>query len=90
MGNAKPHPTWAEDNKAGEYAALAAEIEAIRRRLTNLETSSLITTSGVLPAQRESARNLLHYIALRRHDLRALQTRLSQLKRMYCQTLMRY
>lgn len=80
MGHAKPsHPTWAKDKKTGEYAALAAEIEAIRRSLINLETSSLISTSGVLPVQRESARNLLHYIALRRHDLRALQTSLSQL-----------
>jgi pyruvate kinase len=31
---------------------------------------------GVHPGRRESARNLLHYVALRRHDLRELQERL--------------
>lgn len=79
MGHAKPsHPDWKKE-KTGEYAALAAEIMAIRESLISLETSSLIATCGILPAQRESARNLLHYIALRRHDLRTLQARLSQL-----------
>ena len=63
MGNAKPlHPFRAAD-KTRKYAALLAEVESIRRNLIDLETSSLIATSGVIPVQRESARNLLHYIA---------------------------
>jgi pyruvate kinase len=33
----------------------------------------------VAPDRRESARNLVHYVALRQHDLRDLQIRLSQL-----------
>ena len=33
---------------------------------------------GVAPDRRESARNLVHYVALRQHDLRDLQIRLSQ------------
>ena len=79
MRHAKPSPPdWAA-GKTAEYTALAEAIEAIRESLITLETSSLAATSGILPAQRESARNLLHYIALRRHDLRALQARLSQL-----------
>src|SRR3990167_5249003 len=79
MRHAKPSPPdWAAGRTA-EYTALAEEIEAIRESLITLETSSLAATSGILPAQRESARNLLHYIALRRHDLRVLQARLSRL-----------
>lgn len=33
----------------------------------------------IAPAYRASARNLLHYLAMRRHDLRALQTKLASI-----------
>jgi pyruvate kinase len=55
-------------------------------QLTTLRTemSALADHAGALPADldlsfRESARNLLHYLALRRHDLRPLQMRLAAL-----------
>jgi pyruvate kinase len=38
-----------------------------------LESAFAGELEGVHPSRRESARNLLHYVALRRHDLRALQ-----------------
>jgi len=78
MGNIKPSHSPQADNETREYAALLAEVESIRKNLTDLETSNLIATAGAIPVQRESARNLLHYIALRQHDLRPLQARLSQ------------
>ena len=79
MGNIKPSHPLQMDSKTKEYAALAAKIASIRKSLIDLETGSLIAISGVTHEQQESARNLLHYIALRRHDLRPLQFRLSQL-----------
>jgi pyruvate kinase len=55
-------------------------------QLTTLrdEMSALADQHGALPGDldlsyRESARNLLHYLALRRHDLRPLQMRLAAL-----------
>jgi pyruvate kinase len=79
MGNKKPSHPFQAASKTKEYAALAAKIVSILKSLINLETSSLVAISGVVHEQQESARNLLHYIALRRHDLRPLQSRLSQL-----------
>jgi len=79
MGNTKPSHPFQKDSKTKGYAALTAKIVSIRKSLINLETSSLVAISGVVHEQQESARNLLHYIALRRHDLRPLQSRLSQL-----------
>lgn len=79
MKNAKPSDPFQAESKTKEYSALAAKVQSIRKSLIDLETSSLIAISGVIPEQRESARNLLHYIALRRHDLRPLQSQLSQL-----------
>ncbi|MEQ1742497.1 MAG: pyruvate kinase [Candidatus Nitrotoga sp.] len=79
MKNAKPSHPFQADSKTKEYSALARKVESIRKSLIDLETISLIAISGVIPEQRESARNLLHYIALRRHDLRPLQSQLSQL-----------
>ena len=79
MGNTKPSYPLQTDSKTKEYAALAAKIVSIRKSLIDLETSSRIAISGVVHEQQESARNLLHYIALRRHDLRPLQSRLTQL-----------
>lgn len=79
MKKAKPSHPFQADSNTKEYAALAAKVESIRKSLIDLETNSLIALSGVISEQRGSARNLLHYIALRRHDLRPLQSRLSQL-----------
>ncbi len=59
--------------------ALLSDLEQIRTSLLDIEMSSSERWYALPPARHESARNLLHYIALRRHDLRDLQLRLSRL-----------
>jgi pyruvate kinase len=62
-----------------------ASLSAIARQLVRLEGSLLDLEKTMRPAiaraasdRRESAKNLVHYIALRQHDLRDLQLQLSQ------------
>jgi pyruvate kinase len=53
--------------------ALEQELSAIRSEMIDAERR-LHAQSGHIPeARRDSARNLLHYLAMRRRDLRALQ-----------------
>ena len=63
-----------------------ADIEGVLRELTAIRADMVAQTA--MPEQRldevhanyrDSARNLLHYLALRRHDLRPLQFRLAAL-----------
>ncbi len=62
----------------GELAALSAELRALRAELVAPEEAPL--RAGALHGARAaSARNLLHYLALRRRDLRPLQGRLGRL-----------
>jgi pyruvate kinase len=56
--------------------SLRGRLERVRERLLDLERSIDLERYG---ARRESARNLLHYIAFRRFDLRRDQARLAQL-----------
>jgi pyruvate kinase len=58
--------------------ALARELLRLERRLVDLEKEMRPSLIRVAPNRRESARNLVHYIALRHSDLRDLQSRLSQ------------
>jgi len=44
-----------------------------------LEARHTDALRAIAPGYRESARNLLHYLAMRQHDLRALQTQLAEL-----------
>ena len=57
-------------------ARLVQRLEGIRRRLHDAELRLALTGFGPSEA---SARNLIHYLALRRLDLRALQTQLADL-----------
>ncbi len=66
-------------------AEAQASLEAIARELVDLEHSLLAledemrqAIEGVASASRESAKNLVHYVALRQHDLRDLQRQLAQ------------
>jgi pyruvate kinase len=54
--------------------SLAARLERLRASLIELESAVDLTPYG---AHRDSARNLLHYLAFRRFDLRRDQNRLS-------------
>jgi pyruvate kinase len=61
-----------------EFQELIAEFLRIRRDLLELVNDSRDALERVHPSHRESAENLLHYIALRSRDLRPLQLRLAQ------------
>ena len=51
----------------------------LRASCTELESRNAILLDAVHPAARESARNVIHYLALRSDDLRTLQPALAQL-----------
>lgn len=68
-----------EREPAGEIAALLDQLEAIRAEMLAAPTAPQSRLEKVHPKYRDSARNLLHYLALRRHDLRSLQPRLAAL-----------
>jgi pyruvate kinase len=57
---------------------LARELVRLERGLVALEKELRPSLRRVAPNRRPSARNLVHYIALRQHDLRDLQGRLAQ------------
>src|SRR5688572_29365288 len=58
---------------------LTDELSEIRLDLQAAETRFSEYLRDVSPARRDSARNLLHYLALRRRDLRPLQGTLASL-----------
>lgn len=55
------------------------ELAELERRLLALEQEMAPALERVAVDRRESARNLVHYVALRQHDLRDLQVRLAEL-----------
>jgi pyruvate kinase len=69
-----PRPT-AASLAATSVGPLAARLERVRASLLELEEAVDLASFG---PQRDSARNLLHYLAFRRFDLRREQNRLAQ------------
>jgi len=65
--------------RATEIEAALRELGAIRENLGADKVGPLRRLEEVHPSHRDSARNLLDYLALRRHDVRALQERLAAL-----------
>lgn len=65
--------------KADSLESLIGKLGEIRASLTQLESDSHDHLSRVHPAWRKSASNLLHYLGLRRHDIRLLQEELAAL-----------
>lgn len=63
----------------GEASELLARISAIRAEIVSSKAVPPALLDRIHPSQRESARNLLHYLALRKRDLRGLQARLAAL-----------
>ena len=57
-------------------AHLRAAVENIHQKMINAEQSAEKIIAGVHPQQRKSITNLIHYLALRREDLRPLQDHL--------------
>lgn len=58
---------------------LIAEVHALRNALLAAETQWSTEIEAAHPLHRESARNLVHYVELRSHDVRALQHHLAPL-----------
>jgi len=57
--------------------ALARELRSLRAELDRAETAAASVLAELPEPNRPSARNLLHYVALRRRDIRSLQDRLA-------------
>jgi len=55
---------------------LTEAVQSLRRNALDLEAALTSTLARVDPSWRASARNLVHYLALRQTDLRPLQMRL--------------
>ena len=58
---------------------LVHELTTIRQELVRAEAKAGTLLRRIHRTQLKSARNLIHYLALRRRDLRPLQTRLTAL-----------
>lgn len=68
-------PTW---NRA-QLEPLGEELSGIRADMLRLEAEFAERVEKAHPSQRHSARNLLHYLALRQRDVRRLQENLAML-----------
>ncbi|HYN78641.1 MAG TPA: pyruvate kinase [Lamprocystis sp. (in: g-proteobacteria)] len=64
---------------SAQLAALATQLIALRDGALTLEQRFAAELAAIAPQQHASACNLLHYLSLRRHDIRALQQELSAL-----------
>ncbi len=69
----------ARSEPANRVRELERELEALRREMLELETNVFATLRFADASHAASARNLLHYLVLRRHDLRRLQPELAAL-----------
>ena len=65
--------------QGAEIEAVLSELLAIRSRILADATRSKLPLDLINGNYQDSARNLLHYLGLRRHDLRPLQLRLAAL-----------
>src|SRR6188508_2813430 len=73
---AKTPSIEANDPSPG-LAQLTKELAQLERELLELESEMTRAIEAVPNAQRASAKNLVHYVALRHRDLRALQAQLA-------------
>ncbi|MCJ8167289.1 pyruvate kinase [Pontibacter sp. E15-1] len=65
--------------KKSQLEALIAQIDTLHQEAVALEEKFATAIDQVHPTFKKSARNLLHYLSLRKHDIRGLQESLSQL-----------
>jgi pyruvate kinase len=67
------------DTTSSQIRTLLAELEQLRESCLDMEQKFGVSIAEAWPQSRRSVQNLLHYLALRQHDLRDLQSRLSAL-----------
>jgi len=65
--------------RRADLSHLLGELDALITALHTAAAERADDIAGVHPTHRESARNLIHYVELRRHDIRTLQSRLADL-----------
>jgi pyruvate kinase len=75
MSSSASAPLYSEQSIAG----LVRELRALRESMCAFEVRYATALRKVAPTYQASARNLLHYLAMRRRDLRALQDQLAAL-----------
>ncbi|HEX5883584.1 MAG TPA: pyruvate kinase [Pyrinomonadaceae bacterium] len=66
-----------ESGEIVQLQNLQHQLDIIRAEMLELETNALAGQSDLHESQTQSARNLLHYLSLRRRDLRPLQDQLA-------------
>ncbi len=75
----RPRPPVPEPTQRRALADLIRELEALRAEMLRFETLGLRRSPRIHAAYAQSARNLLHYLALRSRDVRPLQQALRDL-----------
>lgn len=75
MSKLRPHHSL----DARRLKSLADELSTIHDEMRELEHETLSDNQDIREIYRQSARNLVHYLALRRHDIRELQEKLASL-----------
>jgi pyruvate kinase len=71
--------TWERAPSSADVDGVLDELTALRAEMVSDAAARQSLLDATHQRYRESARNLLHYLALRRHDLRPLQLRLTAL-----------
>lgn len=66
-----------EQDRLAAYSSLLQELKRLRQELVKAEKEFLFTLGQIVPSHQGSAINLVHYLALRHHDMRPLQIRLA-------------
>jgi pyruvate kinase len=69
----------AADAERAALERVAHDLSLLEKRIARVETRTRASIARVPEVRRESARNLVHYLALRQSDLRDLQEQLAQL-----------
>jgi pyruvate kinase len=72
-------PVKIQNADQSQLEELIRDLNLLLSEMAELETSGLIGAAEVHTDHRASARNLLDYLALRRHDIRPLQSKLARL-----------
>ncbi len=73
------HDPSPEANKQRLVERTIASVEALLQAALNIQSEYAEALARVAPGARDSAGNLLHYLAVRRHDVRDLQRALSRM-----------
>lgn len=75
----KKAPFTTQNANPARFEELIQNVNLLLSEMNELEGSSLASLPELHPEHRVSARNLIDYLALRRHDIRQLQGKLAEL-----------